>query len=222
VNRYRWYGFTVDVALSFEKGPNGPRPLHDPGPLYRPVRRVEGRHAVRYALVGLHWILRAAWWWTWHRYVIEEYFFAIGWMEGDHPEAPALRSLRFGDPLRILEERVERIRATYRDARDYAIRRAHEEGYVAGARMTAEQLEELRKLVHSHHETAQAYRAHAASFGALQEISMLTDLEGEVAEYSDVVAAVKRALARTHREGVDAALAIADAENEGMPARATA
>jgi hypothetical protein len=194
MNSDRWYGFVVDVALSLERGPNGPRPLHEPPALYRPCYKIEHRNSVRYAVYGLHWILRGARWWSWHRYVLEEFFWAIGWMDGDDPEGPTLRSLRWGNPLRILEARVGKIRSAASEARDYAIKRAREEG----ADMTKQQLEELRILVDRFDSgrtdrlekiSRAGYEAHAASFGALQEISRETYLEGEVAEYSDVAAA---------------------------------
>ena len=65
-----------------------------------------------------------------------------------------------------------------------------------------------------HDATAEAYRAHAASFGALQKVSMLTDLQGEVDDYSEVPRAVERALQRRHAGcGTgDAGEGMADAE----------
>lgn len=50
----------------------------------------------------------------------------------------------------------------------------------------------IRAIARSLVERDEGYRAHAASFGALQAISMLTDLEGEVDDYAEIVRAVER------------------------------
>lgn len=55
---------------------------------------------------------------------------------------------------------------------------------------------ELRRL-HTENETlrtqhVEAHKCTSAIFGALTQISILTDLDGEVAEYDDVVQAVRR------------------------------
>lgn len=190
----RWYGIVIDVALRFDtKGPKV-EPLRAPPRIYRPCHRVEGRHSVRYAIVGVHWIVKAHWWWRWHRYVVEDYLFEIGWMEGDHPDAPNLASLKFGNPLRILASRIERIRAAAADARDYAVARAREEGAALGARMTKEQLAELRNMVDQFDagRRARSDEAYRQGVDAGIRIARGEDLELEQA--------------------------IADGESEGMPA----
>lgn len=180
--------WVVDVALNHRTG----EPTVKLPRIYRRTTRIEGRHAVRYAVWGLHLAILVWHYWQYDRWMIEDLFFRLGFMEGDHDDAPTYRSLRWGSPLRILKAREQRIREAARAGRDYAIARAREEGAALGARLTAEQLEDLRRMVRTEDQARQAYEAHAASFGALQTISSFTDLEGEVSEYSEVVKAVER------------------------------
>lgn len=71
-------------------------------------------------------------------------------------------------------------------------------------------VDEARQLVASlldaQRRCDEGFRAHAASFGALQAISMRTDLEGEVDDYEDVVKAVERRLLDAQRDGTETAL----------------
>lgn len=185
----RWCGLVVEIALNFEKPPQPWRKLPR---IYRPVGRIEGRNSVRYAIAGLHKLLQAILWWSWHRWALEGLLFEIGWMEGDHDEAPFYRSLRWGDPRRIIGSRIQKRLDAARAGRDYAVARAREEGFTAGAKLTAEQLEDLRRMVKTHDEAKQAYAAHAATFGALVSISLALPVPwaGEVDSYDEIVKAV--------------------------------
>lgn len=98
-----WFSWVeAEQAVRWECIPLAPmvsRPLLErwtPPRLYRPCYREMDYDAVRYAIVGLHLVLKAWHWWRFHRWCVERVAIRRGWMVG--PEGGYYREFRWRRP----------------------------------------------------------------------------------------------------------------------------